>query len=197
MKYIIKPTFTLFITATLVIAMLSFVYNLTLEPIERQKRRTQEAVMREVLPQASEFREIPAEKTGSLVAVYEGANAGAMAGYVVELSAKGYGGNIELMVGISGERISGMRVVRHSETPGLGALAVRPDFYRRFDGRPLIPLRVVRAAPGEHEISAITSSTITTRAITNAVNEAIEWYLAAQKPDGAGHFDSQDEGGER
>jgi electron transport complex protein RnfG len=185
MKYILKPTITLFITAVAVIALLSFVYNLTLEPIERQKRRTQEAVMRNVMPQAYEFREIQAEKTGSIVAVFEGhfhgdgANPGGLFGYIVVLSPKGYSGNIDLMVGISGDSITGMRVVRHNETPGLGALAVRPDFYRRFDGRPLIPLRVVRSSPGENEISAITSSTITTRAITNAVNEAIEGYLNA------------------
>ena len=189
MNYILKPSITLFITAVVVIALLSFVYNLTLEPIESQKRRTQEAVMRQILPQAYEFLEIHVEKTGSIVAVYEGrfrgdgVNDGELAGYIVELSPKGYSGNIELMVGISGDRIAGMRVVRHSETPGLGALAVRPDFYRRFDSRPLIPLRVVRSSPGENEISAIASSTITTRAITNAVNEAIKWYLNAGGPD--------------
>jgi len=135
--------------------------------------------MREVLPGDFIFREIPAEKSGSIVAVYEGRNGGDPAGYVVLLSPTGYSGNIDLIVGISvpAEKITGMRVLRHSETPGLGALAVNEYFFRRFDGRALIPLGVTRSTPGEHEIAAITSATITTRAITNAVNEAIEWYL--------------------
>jgi electron transport complex protein RnfG len=178
MSYIIRPAVTLFITAVITIAALSVVYNYTLEPIQVQRFRKQEAAMSAVLPQASDFREIPAEKSGSIVAIYEALNGGVLAGYVVALSPSGYSGNIDLMVGISlpDERISGMRVVRHSETPGLGALATREDFYRRFDNRALVPLAVVRTTPGEHEISAITSSTITSRAITNAVNEAIEWY---------------------
>ena len=180
MNYIVKPAATLFITAVITIAALSVAYNLTLEPIERQARRTQEAAMRAVLPQASDFRELAAEKSGSITAVFEGLSGGELIGYVIELSPTGYGGTITVMVGISAqdEKITGMRVLRHSETPGLGALAAREAFYRRFDNRPLVPLAVVRSSPGEHEISAITSSTITTKAITNAVNEAIAWFQA-------------------
>ena len=178
MNYILRPAVTLFLTATVTVAALSVVYNLTLEPIERQIRKTQEAAMREVLPQASEYRETQA-KTGSITAVYEGLSGGDITGYIVRLSPEGYSGNIDLLVGISvhERKITGMRVLRHSETPGLGALAVKEEFYRQFDNRALAPLGVARTSPGEHDITAITSSTITSRAITNAVNEAIEWYL--------------------
>ena len=177
-KYILKPAATLFLTAVIVIAFLSVVYSVTREPIERQRLRTQEAVKREVLPGAAVFREIPLERTGDIVAVFEGSNSQGMAGYVVELSTRGYSGNIYLMVGISlpDERIAGMRVMRHNETPGLGALAVKENFYRQYDGRDLVPLGVVRNSPGQHEIHAIASATITTRVITNAVNEAMTWY---------------------
>ena len=183
MKYIVKPAATLFITAVITIAMLSAVYTFTLEPIEEQKRKTRETVMNAVLPQASGFAlDETREYAGNIVAIYEGRlpvdGENVLVGYVVQLSPTGYSGNIDLMVGISAaeERITGMRVLRHTETPGLGALAVKEDFYRRYDNRELIPLRVVRSSPGEHEINAITSATITTRAITDAVNEAIEWY---------------------
>ena len=194
-KYILKPSLTLFIIAAITIAALSVVYSLTLEPIEKQKQKVQEAAMREVLPQASGYKEIPLtnslpEFRSGIVAVYEGENHGKLTGYVVQLSREGYGGNIDLMVGISapsvtgditGEKITGMRVLRHSETPGLGALAVKEKFYRRYDGKDLVPLEVVRKSPGENEIQAITSATITSRAITSAVNEAIEWYRGGRK----------------
>ena len=178
MKYIIKPAATLLITAVITVTALSIVYSFTKEPIEKQKRKTQETAMKEVLPQASEYRDMQAEKTGSIVAVYGGYANGDLVGFVVELSPEGYSGKIDLMVGISAieEKITGMRVLRHSETPGLGANAVKEDFYRRYDNRALVSLGVVRASPGENDIQAITSSTITTRAITGAVNEAIEWY---------------------
>ena len=186
MKYIIRPAATLFITAVITIAALSVVYTYTFEPIQIQRFRKQEAAMKAVLPEANDFREMQADISGSMVAVFEGLfrgegeGNGTLVGYVVSLSPSGYSGNINLMVGIcaTDERISGMRIVQHSETPGLGALAVRPEFYRRFDNRALVPLGVVKTSPGEHDIQAITSSTITTRAITYAVNEAIEWYLA-------------------
>ena len=183
MGYVVKPSLTLFITAMITIALLSVVHALTLEPIERQKQRTQEAAMREVLPQADTYTEIPAEIFGSITAVYEGVGGdGEKAGYVVALSPEGYSGKIDMMVGISsaGETVTGMRVLRHTETPGLGAMAVRESFYGKFDGRSLTPLTVVKSAPGENEIDAITSATITTRAITGAVNEAITWYGGAK-----------------
>ncbi|MCL2763925.1 MAG: RnfABCDGE type electron transport complex subunit G [Treponema sp.] len=181
MKSIIKPAVTLLITAVITVAALSLVYNLTLEPIEKQKRRTQETALRDVMPRASEYREISIDKEGSITAVFEcylDIDALNFIGYVVQLSPEGYSGKIDLMVGISSsdERITGMRVLRHTETPGLGALAVKEDFFRRYDGLKLVPLGVVRSNPGENEIQAITSATITTRAITKAVNEAIDWY---------------------
>jgi len=180
MTYIIRPAATLFITAVITIAALSFVYNLTYEPIQISRQRKQEAAMMAVLPEASDFRVMQTRMSGNMVAVFEGISNGVVVGYIVSLSPKGYDDTIDMMVGIcaTNETISGMRIVQHSETPGLGALAARPEFYRRFDNRPLIPLGVVRTSPGEHDIAAITSSTITTRAITNAVNEAIEWYRA-------------------
>jgi len=179
MKYILKPALTLFITAVITVALLSVVYNFTKDPIEKQKRSTQENAMKEVLPKASEYREYQTDLTGSITAVYEGLTGGNLTGFIVQLSPEGYSGNIDLMVGISAsdKRITGVRILRHTETPGLGALAVKEDFYRRYDNRALAPIGVVRSSPGENEIQAITSATITTRAITNAVNEAINWYI--------------------
>jgi len=178
MKYILKPALFLFITAVIVVAALSFVYTITEEPIERQKRRTREAAMMQVFPGASEYREIEIEKTGSIVAVYQCIIGSTMAGYIVQLSPKGFSGNIDMIVGISvlDEKINGIRIMRHTETPGLGALAVKEDFYKRYNSLGFYPLEVVRSNPGKNEIQAITSATITTKAITDAVNEAIEWY---------------------
>ena len=186
MKYIIKPAATLLITAVITVAALSLVYNLTLESIEKQKRKTQEKAMMEVMPNVSEYRKMQIELTGNITAIYEALHFTQVIGYVVQLSTEeGYSGTIDLIVGISVpfEKITGMRILRHSETPGLGALATKENFYRQFDGRDIIRLGVAKAMPGEHEIHAITSSTITTKAITNAVNEVIEWYSSTKVQD--------------
>jgi electron transport complex protein RnfG len=180
MKHIIKPALSLFIITAITTALLGIARNYTLEPIEAQHRKTQEKAMKEVLPSASVFREIPAQNFGSIDRIYEGTADGKAVGYVVELSPVGYSGHINMMVGISNtqNRITGMRVLKHSETPGLGALAVKEKFYSRFNNKKLVTLNVVKIPTGaENEIEAITASTITTRAVTNAVNEAVEWYL--------------------
>ena len=175
MKHIVKPALSLFVVAAIAAVSLGIVYDITLEPIEAQRRRTQERMLREVLANASDFREMSVETPGSIVRVFEGLDNGRTVGYVIELAPMGFGGAINMMVGISGGG-TGMRILRHGETPGFGAYIVRESFFRRFDGRNLVPLTVVRSSPGENEIQAITSSTITTQAVTGAVNEAIEWY---------------------
>ncbi|MDR0316324.1 MAG: RnfABCDGE type electron transport complex subunit G [Treponema sp.] len=178
MKHIIKPALSLFFIATIITTLLAFSYNRTLEPIAAQIRKMQEKTMKEIMPEASGYREIPVEKTGNIVRVFEGLKGGEITGYVIELAPPGYSGAINMMAGISKaeNKITGMRVLRHTETPGLGALAVKENFYRKFDGKNLTPLKVVKNSPGADEIEAMTGATITTRAITNAVNEAIEWY---------------------
>ena len=178
MKHIVKPAFSLFVVAAIAAVSLGFVYDITYEPIQARRRLTQERMLREILVDASDFREIAVETSGSIVRVFEGLSEGETVGYVIELAPMGYGGAINMMVGISGadDMVTGMRVLRHNETPGFGAVITRESFFRRFDGLNLVPLTVVRSSPGANEFQAITSSTITTRAVVNAVNEAIEWY---------------------
>jgi electron transport complex protein RnfG len=178
MKHIIKPAFSLLLIAAISTAALALVRNYTLEPIENQRRTTQERVKKAILAEAAGFEEIPAPQTGSIVRIYKASNENGQVGFVLELAPTGYSGAINMMVGIATpeNKLSGMRVMKHTETPGLGALATLESFYRQYDNRDLVPLRVVRASAGTNEIEAITGATITTRAITNAVNEAIVWF---------------------
>ncbi|MCL2558117.1 MAG: RnfABCDGE type electron transport complex subunit G [Treponema sp.] len=182
MTHVIKPAISLFVIAALSVVAISVVYELTLEPIAERRRATQERTLREVLPKAAAFEAMPSARlSGSMVRVFEGLGSdGAVVGYVVELAPVGYSGEIAMMVGISLQEaaLSGMRALRHSETPGLGSNIVKESFYGRFEGLRLAPLSVVRRAPGAGEIQAIASSTITTQAVVGAVNEAIEWFLA-------------------
>jgi len=190
MNYIIKPAASLFIAAAITVAALSFVYNKTYESIEKQKNKAQEKAMRELLPEADVFNQIQAELFGNIDAVYGGYHQSDKfvnfpAGYILKLSPSGYSGEIDFLVGVSAEKqkVTGIRILRHSETPGLGALSVKEDFYGQFSGKNLSPLRVTKSSPGSDEIQAITSATITSRAITNAVNEAIEWCLMQEQPE--------------
>ena len=186
MKHILKPAFSLFIIAAVTTTLIALAHSLTLRPIADQVIKTREKTMKTIMPEALDFREVTIEKSGNIDGVFEANNRNDTLGYIVALSPSGYSGKINMMVGIMINRneIAGLRILKHSETPGLGALAVKEKFYRKYDNRKIAPLRVVRNSPGENDIEAITGATITTRAITGAVNEAIEWYRAIENNNG-------------
>jgi len=179
MKHIISPAAYLFVIAAFATALLVVVHAITYEPIQRQLQEAQERNMRLVLPTAEEFvQREDFTPVGNMQAVFDARSGGRDVGVVISLNPSGYSGNIDMIVGICTEQnnISGMRIVRHTETPGFGDAAVRTPFYSQFDNRPLNPLTVVsRNATGD-QIDSIAASTITTVAIVSGVNDAIEWY---------------------
>ncbi|MDO6685944.1 MULTISPECIES: RnfABCDGE type electron transport complex subunit G [unclassified Agarivorans] len=99
-------------------------------------------------------------------------------GYVVQLSAKGYAGPINLLVGVNAElSITGVRVLNHSETPGLGdkiELAKNP-WILSFNDKSLANTTskgwAVKKDGGEFD--QFTGATITPRAVVNAVHQAL------------------------
>jgi electron transport complex protein RnfG len=95
----------------------------------------------------------------------------------------GYNGRIRLLVGIdSGGRVTGVRVIAHRETPGLGdAIELgKSDWILGFDGRSLTDPTpsgwAVRRDGGVFD--QFTGATITPRAVVEAVQRALEYYAA-------------------
>ena len=96
-------------------------------------------------------------------------------GYVVSFVAKeGYGGDISLSMGMTKEgEITGLEVLSMSETAGLGAKCTQSEFKDQFAG--INADEIVYTKDGksaDNEIDAISSATITTKAVTKAVNVA-------------------------
>ena len=89
------------------------------------------------------------------------------------MAPKGYGGEITLPVGISTDlTVTGVEIVDHAETPGLGANAESESWLSQFTGQSG-ELTVVKNAPTEGQIQAVTSATRTSKAVTDAVNQAL------------------------
>jgi H+/Na+-translocating ferredoxin:NAD+ oxidoreductase subunit G len=128
--------------------------------------------MKAVMPDAGSFEELTdVELTGTLTAIYKADNGG----FVVTAAPGGFGGAVDTMVGIDPEGIiTGLRVTKHAETPGLGANATAPDFYEQFTGMS----GTLAVTKDGGEVVPITSSTITSRAVTSGANEALEWFAA-------------------
>ena len=94
-----------------------------------------------------------------------------------ETSGKGYGGDVGLMVGIDTKdnKIIGVGVTTHAETPGMGAKAqTDPSFAEQFRDLPLGETVNVTGDGGS--INAISGATITSRAVCSATNDALELY---------------------
>lgn len=101
---------------------------------------------------------------------------------VLESGGNGYGGPINIIVGINVEKdvLNGIRVTTHTETAGLGANAKDdPSFAAQFKGKPLeTPIQVTNDGGN---ISAIGGATITSRAVCAAATKAIETYKAQKQ----------------
>ena len=93
-------------------------------------------------------------------------------GYVVEaVSKNGYGGEIVLYVGVNNDKtVTGVSILELSETPGLGMEAPKV-LVPQFAGKNVESFVYTKAgAVDDNEVDAITSATITTSAVVNAVN---------------------------
>lgn len=164
--------------------ILGLVYGITKEPIAAQELKKATEARQQVLNVAQDFAKIDiagmnidTEKFGDITEVYEGSANGQTVGYTFSIVTKGYKPNLTLTIGIDTKgKVSGVDIGAHEETPGLGANAVNPDFLGQFiktDG----PFIVVKTPTGNTgEINALTGATITSKAVTNAVNSALEFY---------------------
>jgi electron transport complex protein RnfG len=89
--------------------------------------------------------------------------------------ATGYNGPVEVMVGIDNEgKLTGVSVMTHSETPGLGARVVEAEFQDQFRGLEISDSLNVGADGGQ--IDAVTGATTSSRAVVKAVRSALELF---------------------
>ncbi len=92
-----KPALVLFIISVVAGLILGAVYVATKEPIAETALRIQNEAMQEVLPTATNFKEITEkfELTGSVYTVFEGSSSNGTEGFIVGVVPKGYAGDIK------------------------------------------------------------------------------------------------------
>lgn len=180
-KEILVPAVSLFVICVVVTAILALTNMVTKPKIDALAKETQEKAKQEVLSTAKNFSEEKAAPEGvdlpEGTAYYEGTlEDGSLAGYVVSTSAKGYGGDIKVMVGIdTNGAVTGVNILSINETVGLGMNAQKPEFLEQYKGRSG-QIGVAKNNPKEDEIQALTGATITSKAMTSAVNSALSLY---------------------
>lgn len=179
-KAILIPAVSLLIICVVVTALLGFTNSVTAPKIAQLAAETEAAAKQAVLTDAASFSdEKQIEKDGTVYTYFEGLSAdGATAGYVFRTSAKGYGGDIAVMVGVKTDgTVAGVNILSISETAGLGMNAKNESFLSQFIGKSGT-IGVLKNGSSETEIQALTGATITSKAMASAVNQALDLYKA-------------------
>ena len=167
--HILKLTVTLLVICACMAAVLAGVNAITKEPIATIQVEKTKAAIAVVLPDAGELEQLSLSgDTGIVKSVYASEN-----GYAVEVTPGGFDGEITMMVGIVDGKVTGISVISHTETPGLGAVAAANNakgeaFRSQFVGQS------GELAVGD-QIDGMSGATITSKAVVAGVNAALSY----------------------
>ncbi len=187
MKATIKETLTLMaklgIICIIVAGLLAYINSITAPVIEVNEQKNFQESMTQVMENADSFEEINIEHTAQetgveLNSVYTAKSGGEDVGFVATaVCYEGYGGDITVMVGINNDfTINRVKIMSMSETAGLGAKAGEEEFSDQYIGlsENVGVEKNNGGSPENNTISAISGATVTSKAVTKAVNLAVE-----------------------
>lgn len=179
MRDILRLGLKLLIISTVGGLALGLTNAVTEGPIQEQQVAAADAARRQVLPGAETFEVLA--PTSGLDEAYAGRDgSGALAGLTGKITAQGYGGPIEVTVGVDADGvITGVSVggADFKETAGLGARTKEPWFAEQFAGK----TAPVQLKQNGGEIDAVASATISSSAVTKAVDSAVTALIAAMQ----------------
>ena len=165
-KQMVKPVIVLLIICAVAACILAVVHAKTEPMIEANELAEKTATYKEALPEADGFEELSTDIEG-VTAVLKATND---VGYVITAQSRGYGGQVPVAVAFTNDgEISKVVCMSNDETPGLGQKVCEESFSGQFSGMAAEPFTI-------DDIDIISGATISSRAVTNAINLAIEAY---------------------
>ena len=168
---VFRPIIVLTAICLVVAVLLSLTNLITKEKIANMEAATSKQAMAQLIT-AQSYEQINANGNNEL---YIAKNGEEINGYIVKTAARGYGGDIKIMTAISTDKkVLGTKILSAAdETPGLGQNVTKEGFYSQFIGKTENIALVKNGADADkNEIDAVTGATISSRAVTSAVNEA-------------------------
>ena len=195
-KAMIKNALILFAITLVAGVLLGIVYQVTKAPIAYQEKLAQDKANQSVFAQAGAFEDISldeataaeeaAEHSGATIESVKEAkdSSGSGLGYVIQVKSKGYGDFITYTVGITNEgSVNGISIISIAETPGLGMNAEKV-IVPQFADKAATTFSVVKngqLSDASTQIEAISGATVTSRAVTEGVNAAVDYFEKALK----------------
>ena len=164
---IFKPIVVLCVICVVITGALAATNGVTAPIIEAATAAAQEAARMELVPEATSFTQVEGVSAENVSGIYVADNGEA----VITCHGKGYGGNITVMVACTTDAtVKQIKITEQAETAGLGTKIVsEPSFQESFAGLPAQDFTV-------SDIASISGATISSKAVTAAVNAAIDAY---------------------
>lgn len=193
MNKIVKNTIILSCITLVAGLLLGVVYEVTKGPIASAQGSAKQKACATVLSEADSFEtleDFDAEEAASILTengygnteikeVEVGLVGNEEVGYVITVvSHEGYAGDIEISVGILNDgTVKGIEMLTITETAGLGMKAKDPEFKDQFKDKQVEKFSYTKTGEkGDDKINAISGATITTSAVTNAVDAALVYF---------------------
>ncbi|MCI9665998.1 MAG: FMN-binding protein [Angelakisella sp.] len=163
-KEFVVPAAVLTAICLVVSGALAGTYQLTEPVIEAAKRAEADASRVVVLPDGKNFEEVSASGLDNIVDAYKAGNG---AGYVITGKAKGYGGDLQVMAGISSDgKITGVKLMDNNETQGIGSKTGEASYTDQYKGKD-------STLDG---VTTISGATVSSKAFESAVNTIFQAY---------------------
>ncbi len=158
------PILALTVVVFISVAVLSGMDLFTRDTIQYQKELKVQRMLNQLFP------EMTAYDFDESTEIYTISSDGSKVGYAFLGVGVGYGGDIDIVVGMENKTtLRGIAVIAHAETPGLGDKILLPDFTDRFIGLDISEINLTRDGG---KVDAITGATISSRAVVDGVRAA-------------------------
>lgn len=167
---IFKIALNLILTCLVSGCIIGVVYFFT-GPIATVKaEQNKQDSMKSLVPDADKFVPVEGEKD-----TFIAEKGGEKVAFIIPTAPKGYGGPIKLLTAVKADgTVLDYAVLEANETPGLGDKGAKSPFKDQFKGKKLENLEVTKEHGVKDKIQAMTGATISSRAFTLGVKQAVE-----------------------
>ena len=192
---IIKDTIAITVITLVAGLALGVVQDITADPIAKQEAQAKQDAYKAVFADADSFETVDVDADAMQSYLDENGYAaqaidetmlakdasGNELGYAFTVTtSEGYGGDIQFAMGIQDDgTLNGISILSIGETAGLGMKAKEPSFYEQYVGKNPTKFAVSKDGGDGEQIDALSGATITSRAVTGAVNAALGYYQNA------------------
>lgn len=176
MKEMIKITISLVVIFVSAGIIMAGVFAKTAPIMAEAQKREKEEALKKLMPEAEKIAEAGKwEPFHKHAEYYEAKKGNDIIGYIASTFGKGYSSYISILVAVDPDmKVKKINILSHGETPGLGDEIEQEYFKRRFEGKSLDQLEVVKTETTD-KIQAISGATISSRAVTKGVREAVKF----------------------